>query len=66
MNKKVFNPKSKTHWLGTATAIIGALFEFAPQMMGHIPEAWYGPIFITLGVSITILRNVTTMPIDQK
>lgn len=64
--KQLFNVKSKTHWVSTATAITGSLLTFVPQIMAFIPVEWYGPIFITLGVLFHILRNLTDTPIDEK
>jgi len=66
MNKKVFNPKSKTHWVSSATGAVGGLMLFAPQVMQYIPEDLYGPIFIGLGVTFHVLRNVTTTEISEK
>jgi len=66
MNKQLFNPKSKTHWVATATSIVGGLLTFAPQTMAFIPSEWYGPIFIGLGVAFQVLRNLTTTAIDAK
>ena len=66
MNKQVFNPKSKTHWVSSATGAVGGLMLFAPQVMQYIPEDYYGPIFIGLGVIFHVLRNVTTSPIEDK
>ena len=66
MMNKVYNPKSKTHNVAMATAIVGGLFTFAPQAMAFMPQEYYGPMFIALGVAHIVLRNVTTTPIDQK
>jgi hypothetical protein len=62
----IFNPKSKTHWVSTATAILGGLMTFLPTVMQFIPVEMYGPIFVLLGVAFHVLRNLTTKPIDEK
>lgn len=62
----VFQPKSKTHYISTATTISGALLTFAPQTMAFVPVEYYGPIFIGLGVVFHVLRNLTDRSVDQK
>ncbi len=64
--KRLFNPKSKTHWASTSVAILGALMTFLPTVMSFIPIDFYGPIFIACGVAFHVLRNVTKDPIDAK
>jgi hypothetical protein len=38
MNKKLFNPNSKTHWIAAATGIVGGLMTFLPTVMQFIPN----------------------------
>ena len=66
MNNQIFNARSKTHWVSTATGIAGGLLTFAPSAMAFIPVEWYGPIFISLGIVFHVLRNLTDTNINQK
>ncbi len=62
----MINIKSKTHNAGALIAIFGALQMFLPEIQEFIPPDLYGAIFAGIGVAVVILRNMTTMPIDQK
>ena len=66
MKNQIFNKNSKTHWATVATGAAGSLLTFAPQVMAFVPVDYYGPIFIGLGVTFHVLRNVTATSIDQK
>lgn len=66
MNAQIFNKNSKTHWATVATGAAGSLLTFAPQAMAFIPTDYYGPIFIGLGVTFHVLRNITNTDIATK
>lgn len=66
MNKKVFNPRSKTHWVSAATTVSGALLMFAPGLEGALPPSAFAWTLFGLGVVNHILRNVTSTDIEAK
>lgn len=66
MNKKVFNPKSKTHQATAITALVAAAIQFAPDIKELIEPEHYAIGMFVLSVIFHVLRNVTTTPIDQK
>lgn len=57
---------SKTHGFGMFLAIAGGLQQFLPTVREFISPDIYGGLLIGAGVIVIVLRNVTTIPIDQK
>lgn len=66
MNKKIYNPKSKTHNLGYLLGVAGGLLTFLPTVREFIPPETYGPLIVVVGVATVVLRNMTTAPIDDR
>lgn len=58
--------RSKTMWFSLALMVLGVVFDNLSYVQNLIHPAWYGPIFIGIGVIVAVLRFVTTMPLDEK
>ena len=66
MNKKIFNPKSKTHWVNGIGLVASAGLMVLPGLKGSIsPEAFP---WILAGFAATnhVLRNLTNTAITDK
>ena len=61
-----FTLKSKTHIFGAALGIFGSLASFLPTIRDMINPDWYSYLFIGTSVAVIVLRNVTTLPIEDK
>ncbi len=60
------NPRSKTHRFGALLGIAGGLLTFLPGAREFIDPEYYGPIFIGLSITVIVLRNLTTEPVDKR
>ena len=58
--------KSKTHNFGILLGICGGVVQFLPTVREFSSPDTYGAVLIAAGAITIILRNVTTVPIDQK
>ena len=54
---------SKTIWFSTALAVLGAVQQFLPQLVGVISPSVYGYTLLAAGVISAVLRTVTTTAI---
>ncbi len=58
--------QSKTMWFSVALVVFGALLDYLPALQSIIDPKYYGLIFAAVGVTVAILRYVTTQPINHK
>jgi hypothetical protein len=56
--------KSKTMWFSLALVIFGALYDNLPQLQAVIDPKYYGLMIIVIGVTVAILRFITSEPIQ--
>lgn len=54
---------SKTMWFSLALVIFGALEAGFPYLQSVIDQKYYGIILVAIGVTVAILRFITTGPI---
>ena len=67
MNKLMKRLKSKTHWLGIGTQLLGLLTLLQANVGGlGIPPDKIGYAIIGVGFAINILRELTTKPVSSK
>lgn len=66
LRRKVTGAKrSKLVWLGLAVAVAGYL-EAQFRMVEHlIPEQWRGVAMMAVGVTVVVLRFMTTLPLED-
>ena len=67
MKRLIKRLKSRTHWLGIGTQLLGALalVQGNVHQLG-IPPDKIGFVIIGIGVAINVLREMTTKPVDAK
>ena len=58
--------RSKTMWFSLALMVLGVVFDNFSYVQNIIDQRWYGPILITIGVVVAVLRFVTTMPLEDR
>ena len=58
--------RSKTMWFSLALMVLGVIFDNFSYVQNIIDQRWYGPILITIGVIVAVLRFVTTMPLEDR
>jgi hypothetical protein len=58
--------RSKTMWLAIAVAILGAAYENFSYVQNILDPRWYGVLLMSIGVSVAVLRVLTTLPLDEK
>ena len=58
--------KSRTMWFSLALMVVGAVYENFSYLQNVIDPKYYGLIFAAVGVTVAILRYVTTQPINHK
>jgi hypothetical protein len=46
--------------------VLGVVFDNFSYVQNIIDQRWYGPILITIGVVVAVLRFVTTMPLEDR
>ena len=54
--------RSKTNWAGVLVMALGVVETNAPMLRDLLGD-WYGLSYITIGVAMVILRQVTTGPV---
>lgn len=57
---------SKTMWFSAALFIFGAVEMYFPYLKDNIRPEYYGPIFMAIGVTVGILRFLTSLPLEGK
>ena len=57
---------SKTMWLAIALAVFGAAYENFSYIQDLIDPRWYGVFLIMIGITVAVLRVITTLPLDEK
>lgn len=58
--------RSKTMWFSAALVVFGAVEMYFPYLEKNIDPIYYGPIFMGIGLTVAILRFITTLPLDKK
>lgn len=59
--------RSKTMWLGGIVSALGALSDNAQYLRNIIKDdIGFNTLMITIGVAISVLRIMTTKPLDEK
>jgi len=59
--------KSKTMWLGGIVSALGALSDNAQYLRNIIKDdIGFNTFMIGLGIAISVLRIMTTKPLDEK
>jgi len=59
--------KSKTMWLGGLISALGALSDNSQYLRDLIKDdIGFNSLMIGIGVAVSILRIMTTQPLDQK
>jgi len=57
--------KSKTMWFALALVILGALMDNLSYIQDLIAPQYYGVIVIVIGITVAILRYITTDAIGR-
>jgi hypothetical protein len=55
--------QSKTMWFSFALVVFGALEAGFPYLQSVIDQQYYGIILVAIGITVAILRFITTGPI---
>jgi hypothetical protein len=59
--------RSKTMWLGGIVSALGALSDNAQYLRNIIKDdIGFNTLMIGIGIAISVLRIVTTKPLDEK
>ena len=59
--------RSKTMWLGGMISALGALSDNSQYLRDLIKDdIGFNTIMIAIGIAVSILRIMTTQPLDQK
>ena len=59
--------RSKTMWLGGIVSALGALSDNAQYLRNIIKDdVGFNTLMIAIGVAISVLRIMTTKPLDEK
>ena len=58
--------KSRTMWFSLALVVFGALFDNFSYVQNIIDPKYYGVCLISIGIIVSILRFLTTKPLDDK
>ena len=66
MSKKIFNPRSKTHWLNGVGMIVSAGLLVLPGLQGSITPEAFPWILAGITAANHVLRNMTTTSITDK
>lgn len=64
--KKIFNPRSKTHWVNGAGMAASAGLLVLPGLDGSIPPEAFPWVLAGFAATNHVLRSITTTPIDEK
>ena len=57
--------RSKLVWLGLAVAIAGFLESQFRLVENLIPERWRGVAMMAVGLTVVVLRFMTTLPLED-
>ena len=57
--------KSKTMWFAFALAVLGAAMELFPYVQSLLEPKFYGIAFFIIGITVAVLRFITTQPIER-
>lgn len=57
--------RSKLVWLGLALAMAGFLEAQFNLIAALIPEPWRGPAMMAVGLTVVVLRFLTTLPLEE-
>ena len=58
--------KSRTMWFSLALMIVGAIYENFSYLQNVIDPKYYGIILMCIGVTCSVLRFYTTLPLDKE
>lgn len=58
--------RSKTMWFSFALVILGVVYENFSYVQNIIDPRLYGVLIIAIGITVAILRFITTLPLDDK
>lgn len=57
---------SKTMWFSLALVILGVVYDHFSYLENLIDPRLYGVLLIFIGITVAVLRFVTTLPLDEK
>lgn len=57
---------SKTMWFSFALVILGVVYDHFSYLENLIDPRLYGVLLIFIGITVAVLRFVTTLPLDEK
>jgi hypothetical protein len=57
---------SKTMWFSLALVTLGVVYDNFSYVENLIDPRLYGVLLIFVGVTVAVLRFVTTLPLDEK
>lgn len=66
MNKLLGSLKSKTMYFGLALVVFGVLESNVGIFKNLLSPEWYGYITAVIGMTVALLRWVTTVPLAEK
>ena len=58
--------RSKTMWFSLALVILGVVYDNFSYVSNLIDPRLYGVLLILIGVTVAVLRFVTTLPLDDR
>lgn len=57
---------SKTMWFSLALVVLGVVYDHFSYLENLIDPRLYGVLLIFIGITVAVLRFVTTLPLDEK
>ena len=57
---------SRTMWFSLLLVILGAVYDNFAYVQNLIDPRLYGILLICIGITVAVLRFVTTMPLEDK
>jgi len=58
--------RSKTMWFSLALVALGVVYDHFSYLEQFIDPRLYGVLLIAIGITVGVLRFVTTLPLDEK
>lgn len=58
--------RSKTMWFSLALVVLGVVYDHFSYLEQFIDPRLYGVLLIAIGITVGVLRFVTTLPLDEK
>ena len=58
--------KSRTVVFGFVVTLLGAVQTYLPNVQDYISPNTYGKLTLVIGVTIVVLRYLTTVPLQEK